>query len=160
VNPLRPTPAFLRQLARQVNPGKSRRVQAWLAAMQAIPPPPRNLFHETTVVEVPRGGKVCGYEVWRHLAPYREDPRRPKARLYFGRRRSGSLARARSLAYQAAAMLSRMTRRELHEWWSEYKAARTTRRPVSNLWRDEPLHQDALDYTDHQQMSHLFRRRR
>lgn len=127
--------------------------------MNALPPiSARRTFPHTSVVATLRGPrrKLCGYEVWRHLYTGGLDPTRKKARLWFGRRRHGGARRARQLAYYAAATMSRMTPRELREWWSEYTAARAARRTPSNLWRDEQRYVDRADFLELAQMSHRY----
>jgi hypothetical protein len=127
-------------MARLIGATADPAVCAWVAAMDALPEPPRlSKFPRTSVVRTYRNYKLCGYEVWRHLETKGADPTRKKARLWFGNTRHGGDLRARRLAYKAAAVMSRMTQRELREWWSEYQAARLRGRAVTNLWRDEPV---------------------
>jgi len=154
MNPLKPSPRLLRRIAHLLGATSDPGVCAWVVAMQALPKPrPSNLFPGTSVVRTFRCGKLCGFEVWRHLGGLRENPSRKKARLWFGCTRHGGERRARQLAYFAAATMSKMSARELAEWWSEYTAARAANRPVSNLWRDEPRFLDGLDAAERK---HLF----
>jgi hypothetical protein len=155
---LHPSPRLQRRIAAQVVDSADPQVRRWALAVLAAPVW-RNAHPGVSVIEVWRDCRLCGYEVWRHLETYTVDPRRHKARLFFGRGRCGGLRRARLLAEQAAAQLAAMSRSELHEWWSEYRVARSTRRPVTNLWRSEPRYADALDYTDRALMSHAVGRR-
>lgn len=160
MNPLRPSPRLLRRIASEIQTSTNCKIMVWVEAMKALPRPRRsNLFHETSVVRVVRENGLCGYEVWRHLEKAKVDPTRKKARLFFGRRSCGGIKKALQHAYKAAAMLSRMSRRELREWWEEYQVARTHGRSVNNLWRDEVRYVDGVGYEDLEQMSHTFTRR-
>ncbi len=157
MNPLRPSPRLLRHLAGLLSSTEDRQARAWAEALAAIPRPARSpQFAHVSIVKTYRDARLCGFEVWRHLESSTVDPKRQKARLWFGCRRHGP-KRAFTLAQHAARMLEAMSQRELHEWWGEYRAARKSKRTVTNLWRDEDS-RDGLDFTDLQQLSHVFDR--
>lgn len=165
MNPLRPSPRLLRRLAELVAGTSDADVCAWLVALEQQPKASGwTKFPGVSIVKTYRsyGGRarlLRGYEVWRHLESSLDDPHRAKARLWFGNRRYGGRGRALQFARRAAAMLAQMSRMELHEWWAEYRAARTSGRPVGNLWRAEKRYEDRLDYADLSQLSHAYARR-
>jgi hypothetical protein len=154
VNPLRPTPAFLRKIACIVERCADRRVRAWADEVD-------RRFSTVSIVKTYRGGRLCGYEVWRHLAPSGEDPQRHKARLWFGlkhwRTEFGYDGAALDMARKAARRLRAMNRRELRDWWEERTRARA--RAMVNGRRRLPADhflEVRLDYTDLERMSHVF----
>jgi hypothetical protein len=152
VNPLRPTQTFLRRLARIAEQSADARARAWADEVD-------RRFSRVSIVKTYRGGRLCGYEVWRHLASSGEDPRRHKARLWFGlkhwRTELGYEGAARDMARRAARRLQAMNRRELAKWWQQ----RTQARRSSTTWQpDEHLLEVRLDYTDLQRMSHIFQK--
>lgn len=114
-------------------------------------------FSAVSVVKTYRCGRLCGYEVWRHLAPAGEDPRRHKARLWFGlkhwRSELGYEGAARDMARKAARRLRMMNRRELARWWQERTQARMKKRV---RLADDHMLEVRLDYSDLQRMSHVF----
>lgn len=149
MNVLRPSTLLLRQIARCVGDSKDLRVRAWAEAID-------RKFSAVSIVKTYRGGRLCGYEVWRHLASAADDPRRHKARLWFGirhwRSELGYEGAAIDMARRAARRLRSMSRRELHAWWTERaKKARASRRLP-----DDHLLEVRLDYSDMQRMSHVF----
>ncbi len=151
MNPLRPSSQLLRRLARIVAEVNDPQVRAWAAAVDLR-------FSSVSIVKTYRGGRLCGYEVWRHLAPAGEDPRRHKARLWFGRKhwRSelGYEGAALFMARRAAKRLRSMNRRELAAWWRELTRAR--RRRSGRRLPDEHMIEVRVDYVDLQRMSHVF----
>lgn len=155
--PFRPSASLLRRIAKLLSGTPDRRVSDWIVKLNHAPrPEPRTReFRSVSLVKTYRGGRLCGYEVWRHLESSLDDPSRTKARLWFGRRRHGG-QRALNLARAAARVIEGMGRCELREWWTEYKVARAHGRKVDNLWRDERRFEDRVDFNDLRQMSHAF----
>jgi hypothetical protein len=149
MNVLRPSTLLLRQIARCVCDSKDPRVRAWAEAID-------RKFSAVSIVKTYRGGRLCGYEVWRHLASAADDPFRHKARLWFGvrhwRSELGYEGAAIDMARRAARRLRGMSRRELLTWWKE-RANKA--RPAHRL-PDDHLLEVRLDYSDMQRMSHVF----
>lgn len=149
MNALRPSATLLRQIARLVSDTKDPQVRAWAEAMD-------RKFSAVSIVKTFRGGRLCGFEVWRHLASAADDPSRHKARLWFGlrhwRSELGYDGAAFDMACRAARRLRGMSRRELLTWWQERaKKGRTAKRLP-----DDHLLEVRLDYADMQRMSHVF----
>lgn len=150
MNPLRPSTLFLRKIARLVEESADLRVRAWAQEID-------RRFSRVSIVRTYRGGHLCGYEVWRHLTTSAEDPRRHKARLWFGlkhwRTELGYKSAARDMARRAARRLQAMSRRELAAWWQRHTRARRQR---TRLQPDSYLLEVRVDYVDLQRMSHVF----
>lgn len=152
MNPLRPSTLLLRQIARIVADTKDLRVRTWAEALDLK-------FSAVSIVKTYRGGRLCGFEVWRHLASSTEDPSRHKARLWFGirhwRSELGYETAALDMARRAARRLRGMNRRQLLTWWQE----RARKGRAKNRLPDDHLLEVRLDYTDMQRMSHVYQSR-
>lgn len=156
-SPLHLTRRLARRIAAACQGSTDPRVRAWLELAATIPREGQTpqKFPHVSVVETFRKANMVGYEVWRHFDNKQGGPRK-KARLFFGSSRYGHHLNARRAAYKAAAMMSKMTLSELHEWWAEYRAARSTSRPVTSLWRSEARFADAVSSEDGELMSAKF----
>jgi hypothetical protein len=149
MNPLRPPTLLLRRIARIVAEVKDPKIRAWADALDLR-------FSRVSIVKTYRGGRLCGYEVWRHLATAAEDPRRHKARLWFGikhwRSEFGYDGAALDMARRAARRMRAMNRRELAAWWKQCtRRHRPTQLP-------EYMLEVRLDYTESWRMSQAFAR--
>ena len=125
-------------------------VRAWAEAVE-------RRFSAVSIVKTYRAKKLCGYEVWRHLGAVPENPRRKKARLWFGyrywRSELGYNGAALDMARKAAKRLRSMNRRALAQWWQQHCKARRTR---TRRLPDDYLLRQRASYRDLQQMSHVF----
>jgi hypothetical protein len=151
MNPRTPSIGFLRRVARLVLAAEDPRVREWAEAMERA-------FSRVSIVKTYRARKLCGYEVWRHLAPSGEDPRRHKARLWFGvrhwRSELGYPQAALDMARKAAERMQSMSRESLVRWWQKrqrYRAAHGAARLP-----DEHLRDLRIDFNDLTRMSHVY----
>lgn len=150
MNPLRPSPLLLCKLSRYLRKTPDADVLAWRAEMRLD-------FGGASVVKTFRAGKLCGYEVWRH---FHADPKRRKARLWFGIRHwqseLGYAGAARDMAQAAAERLCAMTRAQLRAWWNKHQRDKANGRAVAALPEFEGV---KLDFDDLARMSHVYERR-
>lgn len=124
MNPLNPSPYLLRILASQLAGSENKVIRGWVDEMTRH-------FAVVSVVETFRNGKLCGYEVWRHLASRRKDPTRRKARLWFGLRPQhlgGETVDAHGQAKRAANWLATLSDRELIAWSERQRIQREQNR--------------------------------
>lgn len=120
MNPLHPPVMLLRKIARELADNEDPAIRAWVDDMS-------RRFSSVSIVKTYRLGRLCGYEVWRHLKSSMEDPKRRKARLWFGLRPKGIEGQERGAltrAKRAAKWLADMSERELHSWWEHQQQQR------------------------------------
>lgn len=132
-DPLHPSPRLLRLLAGIAAESRQVEVRGWVDAMS-------RRFAVVSVVATKRKGKLCGYEVWRHLATRRKDPARRKARLWFGLRPQhlgGETVDAFGQAQRAAKWLASLSDRELIAWYHRQKVQREQARRLKQQQRRE-----------------------
>lgn len=120
MNPLRPSLTLLRKIARLLAESEDSEIREWVDELS-------RRHSSVSVVKTYRAGRLCGYEVWRHLKSSIDDPKRRKARLWFGLRPkgvSGQEEEALRRAKRAAKWLGAMSERELHAWWEDQQRQR------------------------------------
>jgi hypothetical protein len=120
MNPARPSLQLLRKIARILADHHDPEIRRWVDEMS-------RKHSSVSIVKTYRLGRLCGYEVWRHLRSSTEDPKRRKARLWFGLRpkgKSGHEALALKRAKRAKKWLAAMSERELHTWWADQQRER------------------------------------
>lgn len=127
MNLVAPSLDVLRKLAQIAADSHDPAVRAWLAEIAPRKRAPSTRAHNcggVSIVATKRDGRLIGYAVWRHFAG---DPKRRKARAWFGVPPTDPAAnaeRAREEAEKFAAFLRSLSEHELREWWANRNSLR------------------------------------